>query len=347
MFYVRSWFGVTLFLLMVIILWQTIERSFLRFGKQKPYPPSASLTGTYPSANSSGNSPTPLDSQVAQRLLADAQAALDRATADIHCWNTEPVILSGMDGGAADVDQSVVKVLAYLESQQRSSDSEIGSMKSRLESLRELVAAKKISASTENEIHAISKEVSNVAEEWSLVVRRRDVVRRYLSETETNSLNRRVLEEQFELLVDEIKQEKEGVSKAKSARVQMQIEVAKARQLAEEEEAKLVVECHSAEVHAMLSPFLIDKSDLGSTSTRRRTAGVSLTEIVNCGALIDSQNGRKALAQLGTNRKLRQHWPFGTQPTSWTPEVEQLLGDAQELLRRLGATLVSEGLLAK
>ncbi|MEZ6097686.1 MAG: hypothetical protein R3E01_01820 [Pirellulaceae bacterium] len=59
------------------------------------------------------------------------------------------------------------------------------------------------------------------------------------------------------------------------------------------------------------------------------------------GALDDTVQGRKKLALIGGNRKLTEPtWSIASQPNNWSPEDEERLNQAQQMLRDYGPTLV-------
>jgi hypothetical protein len=114
-------------------------------------------------------------------------------------------------------------------------------------------------------------------------------------------------------------------------------------------------EALSPEVASVLAPFIEPRYIQpqlagGSTVVFRRTAEqqpMSLSRLEGMGALADSLDGLKILARTGTNRKLPPpRWSFSNQPRLWTPQQQEMVHRAQQLLRRLGPALVREGKLS-
>ncbi len=131
-----------------------------------------------------------------------------------------------------------------------------------------------------------------------------------------------------------------------------------ARRLLEErlaaDKAKLVEEARSAEVQRVLQPFLVRRSVqprlAGSSLQMRHTFDeqpMSLSALEGVGALAETLNGLTILARIGSHRELSSpRWDFSSSPRTWSSDTQDRLKQAQDLLRRLGPTLVDEKLLA-
>lgn len=126
-----------------------------------------------------------------------------------------------------------------------------------------------------------------------------------------------------------------------------------AKKVAAEKE-KLVAEASSAEVQQLLQPFLarrnIQPRLAGASLQWRPTVEqqpMSLSALENVGALADSVSGLSMLARVGSHRELSSpRWEFNPSPRTWTSDTQDRLKQAQDLLRRLGPTLVNEKLLS-
>jgi hypothetical protein len=121
------------------------------------------------------------------------------------------------------------------------------------------------------------------------------------------------------------------------------------------QKAKLVAEARSDEVLRVLQPFLERRSVqprlAGSSLQWRQTVEqqpMSLSALENVGALAETLQGLSMLARVGSHRELSgPRWEFSPSSRTWSADTQDRLKQAQELLRRLGPTLVEEGLLAR
>ncbi len=119
----------------------------------------------------------------------------------------------------------------------------------------------------------------------------------------------------------------------------------------EEAKAKLREEVNSPEVRQHLGFFLSGER----CSRRERRAFVkwekvldaqptSLSRLQSMGALEPSLQGLVILSRIGTRRELPQpRWMFPTEASNWSEENQKFLKTTQEMLKRLGPTLVEEG----
>lgn len=120
------------------------------------------------------------------------------------------------------------------------------------------------------------------------------------------------------------------------------------------QKAKLVAEARSDAVLRVLQPFLERRSIqprlAGSSLQWRQTVEqqpMSLSALDNVGALADSVQGLAMLARVGSHRELSSpRWEFSPSPRTWSSDTQDRLKQAQDLLRRLGPTLVEERLLS-
>ncbi len=134
-------------------------------------------------------------------------------------------------------------------------------------------------------------------------------------------------------------------------------EIEARRQLEERlaaEKAKLVEEARSADVQRVLQPFFVRRSVqprlAGSSLQMRHTLDdqpMSLSALEGVGALAETLNGLSVLARVGSHRELSSpRWDFSSSSRTWSPDTQDRLKQAQDLLRRLGPTLVEEKLLS-
>ena len=137
--------------------------------------------------------------------------------------------------------------------------------------------------------------------------------------------------------------------KAEAEREAVEAEQKRQQDLKEQQEAELLAKATSPEVKMLLAPFLeartIQPSLAGTFSIKWvRTYDkkpMSLGKLMEIGALDDSVEGLKKLALIGGNRKLPEpKWSVYTQPNNWSPEDEERLKQAQQMLRDYGPTLV-------
>lgn len=114
-------------------------------------------------------------------------------------------------------------------------------------------------------------------------------------------------------------------------------------------------EALSPEVASTLAPlferrrvelYLTAGPSVAARSTLEAKA-ISFTWLEQIGALEDSVDGLHLLNKVGTSYHLEgRRWPFRTHPSTWSDDQLAYLQRAQDYLRRLGPTLVKEGLLA-
>ena len=166
-----------------------------------------------------------------------------------------------------------------------------------------------------------------------------DTVERIRDQTTIDALNKKIAAETE-------RQRKEDERRAEESRI------AGARAI---QKAKLVAEARSDEVLRVLQPFLERRSVqprlAGSSLQWRQTVEqqpMSLSALDNVGALADSVQGLAMLARVGSHRDLSSpRWEFSPSPRTWSSDTQDRLKQAQDLLRRLGPTLVDEGLLSR
>jgi hypothetical protein len=127
----------------------------------------------------------------------------------------------------------------------------------------------------------------------------------------------------------------------------------KAEQLAAQK-ANLAAEARSEEVQRLLQPFLVRRNlqpRLAGASLRwRQTVDeqpMSFSALEGVGALAETVQGLAMLARVGSNREITSpRWEYNPSPRTWSTDTQDRLKQAQDLLRRLGPTLVEEGLLS-
>jgi hypothetical protein len=75
---------------------------------------------------------------------------------------------------------------------------------------------------------------------------------------------------------------------------------------------------------------------------------ISWTALKSMGALDESSRGLEVLARIGSHRALEgPRWSYNPSPRTWSADTQQQLKHAQDLLRRLGPTLVAEKMLSE
>jgi hypothetical protein len=166
-----------------------------------------------------------------------------------------------------------------------------------------------------------------------------DTVERIRDQTTIDALNKKIAAETE-------RRRKEDERRAEELRIAGERAIQK---------AKLVAEARSDEVLRVLQPFLERRSVqprlAGSSLQWRQTVEqkpMSLSALDNVGALADSVQGLAMLARVGSHRDLSSpRWEFSPSPRTWSSDTQDRLKQAQELLRRLGPTLVEEGLLSR
>jgi hypothetical protein len=166
-----------------------------------------------------------------------------------------------------------------------------------------------------------------------------DAVERIKDQSEIDALKKQIADEAE-------RQRKESERRTEELRLAEQRAIQK---------AKLVAEARSDEVLRVLQPFLGRRSVqprlAGSSLQWRQTVEqqpMSLSALDNVGALADSVQGLAMLARVGSHRDLSSpRWEFSPSPRTWSSDTQDRLKQAQDLLRRLGPTLVDEGLLSR
>lgn len=127
-------------------------------------------------------------------------------------------------------------------------------------------------------------------------------------------------------------------------------EIERKDKLADAEKQQKIQKAQSAEVRALLAPFLAE----GYAQPGRAAGGfdkgpVSFKAIQAYGALDPSTTGLKQLHNLGNNKTLdkeRPRWGHSFPFSSIQPSQRDQVRKAQDLLRELGPTLVELGMLA-
>lgn len=120
------------------------------------------------------------------------------------------------------------------------------------------------------------------------------------------------------------------------------------------EEAWLMEEARSEEVQRVLQPFLTKRNLqprlAGASLQWQHTTNLepmSLLALENVGALDDTVQGLSMLARVGSHRELSSpRWDYNPSSRTWSGDTQDRLKQAQDLLRRLGPTLVKEHLLS-
>jgi hypothetical protein len=120
------------------------------------------------------------------------------------------------------------------------------------------------------------------------------------------------------------------------------------------EKAKLVDEARSADVQRVLQPFLVRRNVqprlAGASVQMRQTFAeepMSFSALEEMGALAETVDGLSRLARIGSHRELSgPRWEFSPSARTWSTDTRDRLKQAQDLLRRLGPTLVEEKLLS-
>ena len=169
----------------------------------------------------------------------------------------------------------------------------------------------------------------------------------------------RTLQDAVERISDQAKIDALNEQIAKEAKRKLEEELRKEQQrkLAEQlalQKAKLVEEARSEEVHRLLQPFLERRNlqpRLAGASLRWRQTldeqPISFSALEGVGALAETVQGLAMLARVGSSREISSpRWEYNPSPRTWSPDTQARLKQAQELLRRLGPTLVEENLLS-
>ena len=163
------------------------------------------------------------------------------------------------------------------------------------------------------------------------------------------TIGSRIEESDAKAAVSRLDRQIERDKKAEAEREADEAERKRLQDLKEQREAELLAKATSPEVKMLLAPFLeprtIQPSLSGTFSIKWvRTYDkmpMSLGKLMEIGVLDESELGLKKLALVIGNRKLPEpKWSIASQPNNWSPEDEERLKQAQQMLRDYGPTLV-------
>ncbi|MBY0587191.1 hypothetical protein K2X85_08445 [bacterium] len=299
--------------------------------------------------------------------LADqASKDIERAINEAGIWQKDFVpLLENFDGRMIAANAPLTEQLFSLFDEPRMSVDDLTKLRTEMEEavrpIREAKGNNSTDAIEKSVVESLEKMAARASKEAVLWIKANEGATAVLRETKRGNqeTSDETLKKAFEKLRDQRAlvelQEKQEENKRQQAIQKKKEAMEKAAAEAKaEEEAKLKEEANSDEVRQHLGIFFERR-----TLQPRGTAGVvkwervidsqptSLERLRNIGALHDSLQGLVILSRIGTRRELPQpRWMFPTEAANWSEENQTFLKKAQEMLNRLGPTLVKEGLLS-
>lgn len=340
---------------------------------QRSAPPAGRPPATSPQP---GASPAPSPDVLrqlsqARTLLAEASTNASEALKHLLTWQTEVEPLRDQvlaeppssDGEGGD-SSKLFDRLAYVLSRDRTSPQELRDATARIESFRAKVddlmnqsrpaALSAIEMADISQLHATCKQAE---ENWQRDVEQALAIK-HLMDSQTVSpvdpaapttVGSKVEDANARAALADLDQQIAREKEDEDARQKRAAELEKEQREQEEKEAELLANATSPEVKALLAPFLeprtIQPSLAGTFSIRwNRTfekKPMSLGKLIEIGALDESVLGLKKLALILGNRRLPEpKWSITSQPHGWSPEDEERLKRAQQMLRDYGPILV-------
>ena len=299
----------------------------------------------------------------ALKVLSEASVAQQRALDHIGRWKAEiEPQLSDDNGANVAVNHDLVRKLAFVVNQKRSTEEEVKSAAEQINLLQDRVksAAEKsppetLTAREMYEVRQQHSMTTKAARDWLSAIDQANAIlltgwygaNPVMEPTLQQSLERIRSEGILDELDEEIITETETPAK----------ETPETEAIFETSyiDPELRAAALSSDVKSALSPFIarrrIQPSLAGRFSIKflRTTdkAPMSLGRLMSIGALDDSVAGLKKLALIGGNRKLPEpKWSIASQPNNWTEDDEEFLKNAQQMLRDHASILVSEGVLS-
>jgi len=371
MFYRRvSLLQVALFLIAVVLVIATVERTFFRDrGSVRPSRETArgELGAERRQELEEGRAEFAADEQRNVIRLADeTSASVQAALAQIDQWNAEiEPLRNNFEGQVIAGDEELAGQIHYLFVKERLRADKLKEMLSRVSTLAEQVREshqwnrdERPEQHVMEEIEALHASVSEAQAAWTRAVEQASAIRREASRRNpvpSNELLQVYLErasdqealadlnvdQQDDKEAERKRKEREAAKAAKDAEIQAKME-------------ELIKEATAPEVLATLAPFVtpqFSQPTLEGMAVRKRTTTekrpVSLSWLLEVGALDDSDEGRKVLARIGADRDLPEpRWSFPTEPGNWSETNIEFLNRAQQMLRDYGEILVDKGKLA-
>ena len=363
MFFYRALPQITWFLVVASIFIYSVERTFLKRGRAKPYAVAQVASGDGVAHAAPIVDAGVVRAREASKRIDEAQADIERAKQQIRTWEREiEPLRESAEGARITEKEELAGKISYVFNEDRPTLAAVEEIGRSLEGHR-AEAAKlaagaghgRVDRDTLNEIEAAQEAAASAADKWTNAVERAKAIVRESTRVVGDSLQSTIEQFRDQQVLADFEADREALRQRKEAqRLRREDERIEEERLAAEK-TKLVAEALSVEVQAVLAPF-IEKSTLQirvsgvGTVGRYRVAhpqGKSYSSLVNSGALVDSVEGRKMLARIGRDRKLSTNpWPFGSQPNNWTDANEGVINQAQDYLRRLGPIMVSERILA-
>lgn len=299
--------------------------------------------------------------------LADqATKDIERAINEAASWTKDVVPLQeNFDGRMIAANAPLTKQLFSLFDEQRASADELTKLRTEMEEairpIREAKGNSSTDAIEKSVMESVEKLAARASMEANLWAKANEGATAVLRETKRG--NQETSDETLAKAFDKIRDQRalaELQEKQEEDERQREIEKKEAaRKKAEEEaktqaEAKLKEEAKSDEVRRHLGIFFERRM-----LQPRGTAGVvkwervidaqptSFSRLDTMGALKPTLQGLVILSRIGTRRELPQpRWMCPTEAANWSEEDQAFLKRAQEMLTRLGPTLVKLELLS-
>lgn len=377
---VRWWLSVALLLCLAITLMkysQWMDHKLFTDNKQpstviqQPAQAVAQPTPTKPPTST----PAPTDVRVqlaeANASLSEASIYASEALKEVRSWQREIEPLKNLTAGEAIADQEdLIEKLAYVFREKRITASELQETTTRIEALRLKVGGltkqsnpTALSTAEISEISQLHAQCKKANEEWELAVQRGLALKRSIENSTTPnrpsktppSVGDKIKDADAKAAIADLEAQIERDKKQKAEDRKRAAQLAEQKRQQEQQEAELLEKATSAEVTAILAPFLeprdIQPRMSGSSVKLRKTVDkqpMSLSAIQGMNALAPSIDGLKRLAKLGGHRKLSApRWAVHSQPGNWSDDDREMLKKAQQLLREYGPILVKAGKLSK
>lgn len=299
--------------------------------------------------------------------LADqATKDIERAINEAGTWQKDFVpLLGNFDGRMIAANVPLTGQLFSLFDERRMSAEELTKLRAEMEEavrpLREAKGNRSTDAIEKPVMESVEKLAARASKEVNLWIKANEGATAVLRETKRGNqeTSDETLAKAFEKLRDqralaELQEKQEEDERQREIRKKKEALEKAAAEAKAQEEAKLREEAQSDEVRRHLGIFFERR-----TMQPKGTSGVvkwervidaqptSLSRLDTMGALEPSLQGLVILSRIGTRRELPQpRWMFPTEAANWSEENQAFLKKAQEMLKRLGPTLVQLELLS-
>jgi len=350
--------------LMLLALLMAVEQHFSRRNNPVPQPVPAVVDPVQPARTpvvTASTGPDQADAVRAElretsRILSVASANIDQALKQIDVWGREVEPLRHNTAGMAIQQQpELAENMVFLLDVERPGAESLKAAQGRIEALRDDVdrlAAEsqptRLSAADMREILQLQKQAAEANRVWQDGVEgAQAIVNRAQRNEGTAPANEAVpLADSIDRKkVEEVEKQREKDLAAKNERQQEEEAVAALREAALAPEVKQILAPFLA--RRLVQPRLVSRITIRYDRVPQEQP-MSLTRLINMGALNKSTKGLEILARVGTHKDLPDpRWSLYFESRTWSDDQYKMLLEAQRMLREYGQVLVDEGLLTE